>query len=357
LYIHLTLVPYLKAAKELKTKPTQHSVGQLRQIGIQPDILICRTEVTIPQEERAKIGLFCNVAAEAVIEEKDKDFSIYEVPLSLLKSDIDRLIIDRLSLVKAGKPDMSQWQELVYRLQNPMQELTIGVIGRYAETRDAYKSVYESLDHAGITNKARIRIMGIPTGSLEPEENLARQMKGLDGILIPGGFGERGVEKKVAAVRYARENDIPFFGIGIGMQSAVIEYARNVLNLPEANSTEFDKDTPHPIFRLTDEKTMRRGSHLIKLLPGSRIFEAYGKDSCHERHRHRHEFNDAYRQQLETAGLHFTATSPDGALIEAVELPQHTWFVAVPYHPEYKSQPTNPHPLFAAFVAAVANRR
>ena len=362
LYIHLTLVPYLKAAAELKTKPTQHSVGLLRQIGIQPDVLVCRTERSLSRDDRAKIALFCNVPIEAVIEEKDKDFSIYEVPMSLVDHGLDELIVRKLNL-KAGTLDMESWRDLLHRLRNPKHEITIAVVGKYAEHRDAYKSIYEALDHAGVANQAQVRIQRIHSESVE-REGAEQLLGGVDGILVPGGFGERGIEGKVEAVRLARERGIPFFGICLGMQCAVAEFARNVLGLEGANSTEFDKNNPHPVICLLDEQktitdkggTMRLGAQPTKLDPASKAAKAYGTDFVSERHRHRYEFNNQYRQQFTTHGMQLVGTSPDGSLVEIVEIADHPWFIGVQYHPEFKSQPTRAHALFAGFINAAIER-
>jgi CTP synthase len=363
LYIHLTLVPYLKAADEQKTKPTQHSVGLLRQIGIQPDVLICRTVRTLGHDERKKIALFCNVPVEAVIEEKDKDFSVYEVPMSLVENGLDELIVRKLGL-KAGELKLDAWRDLLHRLRNPEHEVTIAVVGKYAEHRDAYKSIHEALDHAGVANLAQVRIQRIHSEAVE-REGPERLLAGVDGLLVPGGFGERGIEGKVEAIRFARERGIPFFGICLGMQCAVAEYARSVLGLERANSTEFDKNTPHPVICLLEEQkgvtqkggTMRLGAHPARLLSGSKAAQSYASDTISERHRHRYEFNNGYREQFEAAGLRVVGTSPDGSLVEIVELPAHPWFVAVQFHPEFKSQPTRSHPLFAGFVAAAVEHR
>ncbi len=363
LYIHLTLVPYLKAAGELKTKPTQHSVGQLRQIGIQPDILICRTERSISREDREKIALFCNVPIEAVIEEKDKDFSIYEVPLSLVDNALDELIVKKLQL-PAHTLELDDWRDLVHRLRNPAHEINIAVVGKYAEHIDAYKSIYESLDHAGIHHHSSVRIGRIHSEAIE-REGPERLLSGYDGLLVPGGFGERGIEGKVEAIRFARERQIPFFGICLGMQCAVIEFARNAVGLPGAHSTEFDKDTPHPVICLLDEQrkitrkggTMRLGAQPAQLDPASTAAACYGRETISERHRHRYEFNNAYRQQFTAHGVLFAGLSPDQKLVEIIELPAHPWFVAVQFHPEFKSQPTAAHPLFAGFVGAALERR
>lgn len=362
LYIHLTLVPYLKAAGELKTKPTQHSVGQLRQIGIQPDILICRTERSISAEDREKIALFCNIPFEAVIEEKDKDFSIYEVPISLVEHGLDSLVVDRLGL-KTKSLDLQNWRELIHRLRNPETEISIAVVGKYARHKDAYKSIYESIDHAGIEHHAQIRVGRIDSEEIE-REGPERLLAGYDGILIPGGFGERGTEGKVDAIRFARERKIPFFGICLGMQCAAIEFARNVVGLSQANSTEFDKDTPNPVICLLDEQknitfkggTMRLGAQESNLTPNSRSRDWYGSTTISERHRHRFEFNNVYRQQFEAHGMIFAGTSDNDQLVEIIELADHPWFVAVQFHPEFKSKPTQSHPLFSGFIQAALRR-
>jgi CTP synthase len=362
LYIHLTLVPYLKAAGELKTKPTQHSVGQLRQIGIQPDVLICRTERPISREDREKVALFCNVPIEAVIEERDKDFSIYEVPLSLVDNGLDELIVEYLGLL-AGKLDLENWRELLHSLRNPEHEISIAVVGKYAEHRDAYKSIYEALDHAGIAHRAQIRIQRIQAELVETE-GPERLLSGYDGVLVPGGFGERGISGKVDAIRFARERQIPFFGICLGMQCAVIEFARNVIGLGGAHSTEFSKDTPHPVICLLDDQraitdkggTMRLGAQTATLDPASKAAACYASDQISERHRHRYEFNNVYQQQFAANGMLFAGTKSDGSLVEIVELPDHPWFVAVQFHPEFKSKPTGAHPLFAGFIGAAVER-
>jgi CTP synthase len=363
LYIHLTLVPYLRAAGELKTKPTQHSVGQLRQIGIQPDILICRCEKSIPREEREKIALFCNLPLQAVIEERDKDFSIYEVPLSLVSNGLDEQICQRLKL-STQAPNLEPYNEILHRLRNPKHEISIAVVGKYAEHKDAYKSIYEALDHAGIHHRAQIRIGRIQSSDIE-NEGPEYLLSGYDGILVPGGFGERGIEGKVQAIRYARERAIPFFGICLGMQCAVIEFGRDVIQLQQAHSTEFDKNTPHPVICLLDEQreitqlggTMRLGSQPARLQKNTLVHRLYGADEIAERHRHRYEFNNVYRQQYLAHGMQIAGTSPDQQLVEIIEIPDHPWFVAVQYHPEFKSKPTKAHPLFAGFIEAAIERR
>jgi CTP synthase len=302
------------------------------------------------------------VPLEAVIEEKDKDFSIYEVPLSLVNNGLDQLIVKQLQL-RADALQLDDWHELLHRLRNPQHEISIAVVGKYAEHRDAYKSIYESLDHAGIHHHAQIRIGRIHSEEVE-REGPERMLTGFDGILVPGGFGERGIEGKVEAIRFARERNIPFFGICLGMQCAVIEFARNVVHLEHAHSTEFSRDTPHPVICLLDDQkkitekggTMRLGSQPANLLPGSLAAECYQAEQIHERHRHRYEFNNAYRQQFEAYGMRFAGTSPDHSLVEIIEYEHHPWFLAVQFHPEFKSQPTSAHPVFAGFVQAAIER-
>lgn len=358
LYIHLTLVPYLKAAGELKTKPTQHSVGQLREIGIQPDILICRTEHPIPQSDKDKIALFCNVDKKSVIEERDKEFTIYEVPLSLVNNGLDELIVKRLGL-KAGPLEISDWRQLVDRVKQPQHEVTVAVVGKYIKHRDAYKSIYESLDHAGIAHQTRVVIRRIESEEIS-DQGADALLAGVDGILIPGGFGMRGIEGKIEAIRFARKTGIPFFGICLGMQCAVIEFARDELGLADANSTEFDHDTHHPVIALMEEQkqvnerggTMRLGLWPCRLEEGSLAHKAYGKLEIQERHRHRYEFNNGYRDKLKDVGLVASGVSPDGRLVEIVECPGHPWFLAVQFHPEFMSKPTKAHPLFRDFIEA-----
>ena len=362
MFIHLTLVPYLKAAGELKTKPTQHSVGILRQIGIQPDVLVCRTERSLDVSDREKIALFCNVPLDAVIEERDKDFSIYEVPLSLQGNRIDDIILRRFGLT-APAADLEEWHEILHRLRNPEHEVSIALVGKYAEHRDAYKSIYEALDHGGIARKTTVRVQAIPSEQIE-REGAERLLAGFDGLIVPGGFGERGIEGKVEAIRFARERGLPFLGICLGMQCAVIDFARNAAGLADAHSTEFARDTPHPVICLMEEQqgvvqkggTMRLGAQPCVLAEGSRSAAAYGRETISERHRHRYEFNPRYRDRLEAAGMVIAGTSPDGTLVEIVELADHPWFVAVQFHPEFKSKPTAAHPLFAGLVGAAVER-
>ncbi len=365
LFVHLTLVPFLKAAGELKTKPTQRSVRDLREIGIQPDVLICRTEHKIPEEERKKIALFCNVEQGAVIEEKDKEFSIYEVPLSLADNKLDELIVAKLGLTHAKPLDMSEWRSMLDRMRHPAHEVTIAFVGKYVKLRDAYKSVYEALDHAGIANHAKVRVCRIDSEDLrskdaDDHETAWRDLRAADGLLVPGGFDRRGIEGKIDAIKFARETGLPFFGICLGLQCATIEFARHVAGLTGANSTEFDKTAPHPVVCMLEEQvnvtnlggTQRRGAYPCHLKPGTKARAAYGADVVSERHRHRYEVNNAYRERLEAAGFVFGGTSPTGDLVEAIELPNHPWFVAVQSHPEFLSKPTKAHPLFRDFISA-----
>ncbi len=363
LYIHLTLIPYLKAAREAKTKPTQHSVSQLRQIGIQPDILICRTERELAADEAEKIALFCNVEKRAVIEERDKEFSIYEVPLSLVANKLDELIVEKLGL-RARPLEISDWRQLLQRIKNPAKEVTVAVVGKYIKHHDAYKSVYEALDHAGISLESRVLVRKVEAEEIE-RDGAERVLGGMDGILVPGGFGDRGIAGKIEAIRFARERQIPFFGICLGLQCAAIEFARHVVGLADADSTEMDRNCPHPVVCMLDEQyhitnlggTMRLGSYPCELVQGSRAHQAYGSLLVHERHRHRYEINTEYRRQFEEQGLVVSGSSPDGKLVEVMELRDHPWFVAVQCHPEFKSKPTRAHPLFRGFIAASLARR
>jgi CTP synthase len=359
LYIHLTLVPYLKAAGESKTKPTQHSVGELRKIGIQPDVLICRTERELPKDEAEKIAQFCNVERRAVIEERDKDYTIYEVPLSLVNNKLDALIVEKLNLTKAQPLQIDDWREMVEGMRNYDRDVNVAVVGKYVKHHDAYKSVYESLIHAGIANRCRVNIRKVEAEKVE-QEGAEKALAGADAVLVPGGFDRRGVVGKLEAIRYVREKGIPFFGICLGLQCAAIEFARNVLGLAEANSTEFNPDTPDPVVCLLDEQrkvtqvggTMRLGTYDCRLAAGTRSHQAYRSDVVAERHRHRFEFNNEYRGVFHNAGMIVAGTTVDGSLVEALELPEHPWFVGVQCHPEFKSKPTKAHPLFRDFVAA-----
>ena len=357
IFLHCTLLPYLKAAGELKTKPSQQSVAKLREIGIQPDILVCRSEKPISNELRNKLSLFCNVPVKAVIEECDVETSIYELPLSLKTEKVDDLIIDKLNLKKADN-SMQIWIDVVRRLKAPSHKVEIGVVGKYIELQDAYKSVYESVTHAGIANDCSVRVQRIDAEDLETEGTAI--LKNLDGILIPGGFGDRGIEGKILAAQFARKEAIPYFGLCLGMQIAVIEFARHVAGLEGANSAEFDKDAPHPVIHIMDDQkelttkggTMRLGAYPCELAKDSFSYHAYAKDSISERHRHRYEFNNQYRDTLSEKGLRIAGTNPERNLVEIVEIPDHPWFVAVQFHPEFKSKPHAAHPLFANFIAA-----
>ncbi len=362
LFIHLTLVPYLKAAREAKTKPTQHSVGQLRQIGIQPDILIVRTERPLGRDDVEKIALFCNVEKRAVIEEMDKEFSIYEVPLGLVEDGLDELIVDKLGL-NAGPLEMDDWQELMQNIRNPQHELTIAVVGKYIDHRDAYKSIYESLDHAGFAHSTRILVKRIEAEELD-EQGPEMLLGGVDGILIPGGFGMRGTEGKIQAVQFARQCEVPFFGICLGMQCAVVEFARNVLGFHDANSTEFAADTAFPVICMLEEQktvvdkggTMRLGTQPCILEEDSQAARCYGTLHISERHRHRYEFNPEYLNQFAGAGMIATGLHSANGLMEVVEIPAHPWFVAVQFHPEFQSKPSSAHPLFIGFIEAALKR-
>ena len=358
MFIHVTLVPFLAAAGELKTKPTQQSVAKLREIGIQPHVLVCRTDHPLDHDLRDKLSMFCNVPVKAVIECRDVDHSIYQLPLALQKEGLDQLVLDFLGL-KNPPPPKNIWEEIVRRLLTPKHAVTIGVVGKYIELQDAYKSVYESITHAGIANNCQINIRRIDAEDIEKKNGL-KLLKGLDGILVPGGFGDRGTEGKIAAARYARENKVPYYGLCLGLQIAVIEFARNVLKLKGANSTEFDPRPAHPVINMMEEQkkiidkgaTMRLGSYECALTPGTHAAKAYGAESVRERHRHRYEVNNAYVGQLQRAGLLVSGINPRRNLVEIVELKGHPWFLAVQFHPEFQSKPNRAHPLFAAFIAA-----
>ncbi|MGB3941710.1 MAG: CTP synthase [Candidatus Manganitrophaceae bacterium] len=357
LYIHLTLVPFIKAAEELKTKPTQHSVNKMREIGIQPDILLCRTDRFISPELKKKIALFCNVEKEAVITAKDVE-SIYEVPLLFHQEKLDDIIVKKLGL-KAGPPKLKAWEKIVRIIQSPKEEVQIALVGKYVDLKDSYKSLCESLIHGGIGNKARVVIDWVNSERLETE-SAESVLKGSNGVLVASGFGNRGIEGKIKAIQYARERKVPFYGICLGMQCAVIEFARNVAGLSKANSSEFDSNTPDPVIDLLpgqrdiEEKggTMRLGAYPCRVEKGTRAYEAYRKNEISERHRHRYEFNNNYREVLTKKGLVLSGLSPDGKLVEIVELADHPWFLAVQFHPEFKSRPQEPHPLFREFIKA-----
>lgn len=360
MFIHLTYVPFIAAAKEVKTKPTQQSVAKLREIGIMPDVLVCRTEVDIDEEHINKLSLFCNVSKDCVIVEKDVDHSIYEIPLILAKTGLDEIILNRFRIVRPGRP-LTRWEKLVDVIKNPEGVVRIGVIGKYSELQDAYKSIYEALFHGGYAAGYKIDVVRVAAEEIEKDPSI---LKTLDGILIPGGFGSRGMEGKILAAQYARENKVPFLGICLGMQCAVIEFARNVCGLKGAHTTEFDEErgvkTEHPVVCLMDEQTdvvnkggtMRLGACPCELKEGSKSMAAYGKRVISERHRHRYEVNNRYREPLEATGMILSGINPDIGVVEMIELADHPWFVATQAHPELKSQPVDPHPLFKDFIRA-----
>lgn len=366
IFMHLTLVPYIPTAGEVKTKPTQHSVKELLSIGIQPDVLVCRSDRMIPANERSKIALFCNVPEKAVISLKDVE-SIYQIPALLQSQGLDEFVCNRFRL-EAKPADLSEWEQVLYRQANPTGEVTIGMVGKYVELPDAYKSVNEALKHAGLTNRLTVHIKYIDSQDVETKGTDI--LKGLDGILVPGGFGYRGVEGKILTAQYARENNVPYLGICLGMQTALIEYARNVAGMKDANSSEFVKDCPYPVIGLITEwqdadgnveqrsessdlgGTMRLGAQKCYLVEGSKARELYGKETIEERHRHRYEVNNKLLPQIEAAGLKVTGLSADRKLVEIIEVPNHPWFVACQFHPEFTSTPRDGHPLFAGFVKA-----
>ncbi|NJB70518.1 CTP synthase [Saonia flava] len=361
--IHLTLVPYLSAAGELKTKPTQHSVKTLMESGIKADILVCRTEHEISDDIKEKLALFCNVKKEAVIQSIDAS-TIYDVPILMQEEGLDTVALEKLKLSDDMVPDLTNWNQFLDRHKNPKNEVTIGLIGKYVELQDSYKSILESFIHAGATNEVKVNVKSIHSEYIT--RGFENKMKGLDGILVAPGFGERGIEGKIKAVQYARENKIPFLGICLGMQMAVIESARNVLGLAKANSTEMDENSPHPVINLMEEQktvvnkggTMRLGAWDCELAKGSLAQEVYhGATDISERHRHRYEFNNAYKDQLESSGLIASGINKETGLVEIVELPSHPWFIGVQYHPEYKSTVANPHPLFVGFVQAALKHK
>lgn len=358
LVIHLTLVPFLAAAGELKTKPTQHSVKMLLEYGIQPDILVCRTEHSLNAEIRKKIALFCNVNINAVIESIDAP-SIYDVPLLMLKEQLDKIVLSKLKLATKSEPVLDQWKTFLGKVKNPTSEVTIGLIGKYIELPDAYKSITESFIHAGAVNECKVKVRWIAAESLD-SNNVSEKLKSLNGILVAPGFGERGLEGKLEAIQFARENLIPFFGICLGMQCAVIEFGRNVLGLKDANSYEMNSRTKHPVIHLMENQkkvknmggTMRLGAYSCELQKGTKAHSIYGKNKISERHRHRYEFNNSYLKQYEDAGMIASGVNTEKNLVEIIELKNHPFFVASQFHPELKSTVINPHPLFVSFVAA-----
>ena len=358
LVVHLTLIPYLKAAKELKTKPTQHSVKLMSENGVHPDIIVCRTERSLNMELRKKIALFCNVKTEAVIEAMDAN-SIYEVPLKMLQEGLDVIVLKKLHINGYSAPELGKWKEFLDKLKYPSAKVTIGLIGKYIELQDAYKSILESFVHAGAINECKVQIVNVHSEFIT-DENVAEKLGNLDGLLVAPGFGKRGVEGKIIAVKYARENKLPFFGICLGMQMAAIEFARNVLNLKDAHSTEMDENTSHPVIDLMEDQkaittkggTMRLGSYPCELKPGTMANAIYGQTLISERHRHRWEFNNAYLEQFEQAGMIASGKNPATGLVEIIELQNHPFFIGVQYHPELKSTVENPQPIFVSFIKA-----
>ncbi len=359
LVIHLTLIPYLSAAKELKTKPTQHSVKELLNSGVQPDILVCRTEYPLTSEIRKKLALFCNVNVNSVIEALDAE-TIYDVPLLMQEEHLDTIVLDKLRLTSRSEPNLDNWKNFLHKLKNPNRTVKIGLIGKYMELQDAYKSIYESFVHAGAVNDCKVDVVQIHSESMEKDTDAATVLHDLDGLLVAPGFGERGIEGKITAIKYVRENKIPFFGICLGMQCAAVEFARHVLHLKDAASTEVSTKTEHPIIDMMSEQktitkkggTMRLGAYECKLREDSRAYEAYGETSIQERHRHRYEFNNEYLELFESGGIKATGINPASGLVEIIEIPDHPWFVGVQFHPELRSTVENPHPLFVDFVAA-----
>ena len=360
LVIHLTLIPYLSAAGELKTKPTQHSVKTLMESGVQADVLVCRTEHELSDGIRTKLARFCNVKREAVIQSIDAS-TIYDVPNMMLEEGLDKVVLNQLQL-ESRNPDLTSWNNFVTKLKNPKGDVVIGLIGKYVELQDSYKSILEAFIHAGAANEVKVKVVSIHSEFLNAE-NVTSKIAHLDGVLVAPGFGERGIEGKIEAIRYVRENKIPFFGICLGMQMAVIEYSRNVLGLHQANSSEMDDKTPFPVIDLMEAQkqvtekggTMRLGSWKCDLLEDSKVAAVYNETSIMERHRHRYEFNNDFKQQIENSGMKATGFNPDTGLVEIVEIPNHPWFIGVQYHPEYKSTVANPHPLFLSFVRAALN--
>lgn len=361
-FIHLTLVPYIETAGEQKTKPTQHSVQKLREIGIQPDIILCRVKGTLSREARAKIALFSNLPETSVLDAPDVD-TTYEVPLVFKREGLDLLILDKLAL-KPKDVDMSDWETMVQRIKKPEGEVTVALCGKYVHLRDSYKSIMEAFVHAGVSNNVKVRVKFVDSEEVE-RRGPDGFFRDVDAILVPGGFGRRGIEGKIEAIRYAREKKVPFFGICLGMQLLTVEYARNVLGLKDANSTEFDKKTPHPVITILPEKarikeyggTLRKGAYRAILKPGTLAFRIYGRREISERHRHRYEFNPEYRELFERRGLVVSGESPDGVLVEIVELKDHPFFIGVQFHPEFKSRPMKPHPIFHYFIKAAKERR
>ncbi|NVJ48174.1 MAG: CTP synthase [Cytophagia bacterium] len=362
--IHLTLIPYLSAAKELKTKPTQHSVKQLLEAGIQPDILVCRSEKPLPNDIRKKLALFCNVQLNSVIEALDAE-TIYDVPMLMRKEKLDERVLSKFRMSHKEQPEIDDWRRFLSRVKNPTNEVNIGLVGKYVELPDAYKSIAEAFIHAGAHLECKVNVHWISSETIS-SKTVHRTLRDMDGILVAPGFGERGIEGKIEAIRYVRENDIPFFGICLGMQCAVVEFARNVLGLEGAASSEMDKQTPHPVIDLMEDQkniqdyggTMRLGAYDCKLKKSTKSYNAYHTTEIQERHRHRYEFNNSYLKDFEAAGMKASGTNPDSGLVEIMEIPKHPYFVGVQFHPELKSTVMNPHPLFISFIdAAVKSKK
>ena len=363
LVVHLTLVPYLNAAGELKTKPTQHSVKSLLEVGVQPDILVCRTEHHLDEAIRKKIARFCNVTPSAVIESIDAS-TIYEVPLLMQKEELDKVVLQNLGMEINAEPELKEWCEFLHRLANPEDVVKIGLVGKYIELKDSYKSIAEAFVHAGVANQCKVELTWIHSETLN-DDNVAKELNGLDGVLVAPGFGSRGIEGKISAIRHARENKIPFFGICLGMQCAVIEFARNVIGWNDAHTAEISSDTAHAVIDIMEDQkdltekggTMRLGDYECRLIENTNIYEAYDSELINERHRHRYEFNNAYLKDFEDKGMVASGMNPNSNLVEVVEIPDHPWFVGAQFHPEYKSTVEKPHPLFIAFLKAALKRK
>ena len=361
--IHLTLIPYLAAAGELKTKPTQHSVKTLQSQGIQPDVLVCRTEYPLSVDQKKKIALFCNLQDEAVIESIDAD-TIYDVPLLMKKERLDKVVLERLKLQLRDEPGLERWQNFLTNYKNPKQTVNVALVGKYVELQDAYKSIQEALVHAGVPNLCSVNVISVHSEELN-SDNVAEELKGMHGIIVAPGFGQRGLDGKIIAIKHARENRVPFFGICLGMQCCVIEFARNVLKLEDANSAEMNASTPFPVIDIMEEQkaitnkggTMRLGAYACELKEGSLAKSIYGRTEISERHRHRYEFNNKYLEQFEAAGMMATGKNPETGLVEIMEIPSHPYFIGVQFHPEYKSTVLNPHPLFISFVNAAIGKK
>jgi CTP synthase len=363
LVCHLTLIPYLKSAKELKTKPTQHSVKELQSYGLQPDILVCRTEHPLSDDLKRKLALFCNVDSDSVVQASDME-TIYDIPLEYLKENLDKTVLRKLNLPIEGEPDLDKWKNFITRLKNPTSQVRIGLVGKYIELQDAYKSIFESFIHAGVANTCKVIVESIHSEDID-DSNAGAHLGHLDGLLVAPGFGSRGIEGKISAIKYVRENDIPFLGICLGMQMAVIEYGRHVLGLKDAHSTEMDPSSQHAVIAMMEEQkkvvnkggTMRLGAYKCDVKPNTKAFDVYGRPEISERHRHRYEFNNKYLKDYEQSGMIASGINPENNLVEIVEIPSHPWFVGVQFHPELKSTVENPHPVFIGLIKAAMQRK